>query len=169
MSSSNTQTLVVIGSGPGIGVSTASLFASKKFNNVALLSRDSARLATDRQRILDAAKEANRNVDVELWTTDITDSASLQSTLTTVQERMPNITCVLFNAARVAPSELLAHDENEMILDFKVGGCCQIETSKRTQQLMILRRSRILGFTPRSSGQFRFLKNFQRNQTPRFS
>jgi hypothetical protein len=40
--------LVVIGSGPGNGLSAASVFASRKFDKIALIARDSARLAKEK-------------------------------------------------------------------------------------------------------------------------
>ncbi len=53
--------LVVIGSGPGIGVATASLFAQKRSGKIALLARNASRLQEDKSSVLDAARQAGKN------------------------------------------------------------------------------------------------------------
>jgi NAD(P)-dependent dehydrogenase (short-subunit alcohol dehydrogenase family) len=120
MASSTSETLVVIGSGPGIGVSTASLFALKKFNKVALISRDKKRLEQDRETVLSfLSSRTDKKVDVKTWSTDVIDSASYKKVLGEV-EKFGEITCVVFNPARVEPSELFTFDENEIVKDFMV-------------------------------------------------
>lgn len=118
MASSTSETLVVIGSGPGIGVSTASLFALKKFNNVALISRDKKRLEQDRKTVLSfLSSRTGKKVEIKTWSTDVVDSASYKKVLDEV-EKFGEITCVVFNPARVQPSELFTFDENEIVKDF---------------------------------------------------
>jgi short-subunit dehydrogenase len=120
MASSASETLVVIGSGPGIGVSTASLFALRKFNKVALISRDKKRLEQDQETVLSfVSSKNNREIDVKTWSKDITKSASYKKVLEEV-EKFGKITCVIFNAARVEPSELFTFDEDEIVKDFMV-------------------------------------------------
>jgi NAD(P)-dependent dehydrogenase (short-subunit alcohol dehydrogenase family) len=120
MASSTAETLVVIGSGPGIGVSTASLFALKKFSKVALISRDKKRLEQDRETVLSfLASRTDKKVDVKIWSTDVIDSASYKKVLEEV-EKFGEITCVVFNPARVEPSELFTFDQNEIVKDFMV-------------------------------------------------
>jgi NAD(P)-dependent dehydrogenase (short-subunit alcohol dehydrogenase family) len=111
--------LLVVGSGPGIGVSTASLFAQKKFDKIALISRDKSRLSQDRDTILQSVKATDRKVEVETWSVDITDTAAFKAVLEET-EKFANFSCVLFNAARVEPSELLTFPEEEIVRDFKV-------------------------------------------------
>ena len=111
--------LVVIGSGPGIGLATASLFASYKFSKIALISRQSARLGEERAAVLQAAKAAGRNIEVFTFSQDIRETESFQRTLKRVEE-LGEISCVHFNAARVGPSNLLTYDEKEVISDFMV-------------------------------------------------
>jgi NAD(P)-dependent dehydrogenase (short-subunit alcohol dehydrogenase family) len=113
------QTLVVIGSGPMIGVSTASLFAARKFSNIALVSRDPTRLSQDRDSVIAAAAAAGRTVDVRTWSVDIKDTPAFAKALKEV-ETMGPMSCVLFNAARVGPSEIFKFPEEEIIEDFKV-------------------------------------------------
>jgi NAD(P)-dependent dehydrogenase (short-subunit alcohol dehydrogenase family) len=114
-----TSTLLVVGSGPGIGVSTASLFASRKFNKIALISRDPERIKEDRESVLQNARKAGRNVEVKTWNVDVTDTIALQKILKEV-ERFGSVSCVLFNAARVGMSKLLEFEESEILKDFMV-------------------------------------------------
>jgi short-subunit dehydrogenase len=113
------QTLVLIGSGPMIGVSTASLFATRQFSNIALISRNATRLAQDRESVLSAAKAANKNVEVRTFATDITNTPAFEKVLREV-ETMGRISIVVFNAARVGPSEMFKFSEDDIIQDFKV-------------------------------------------------
>ena len=111
--------LVVIGSGPGIGLATASIFASHKFNRIVLISRQSARLEKDRAAVLQTAKAAGKNIEVFTFSQDIRETESFRRTLKRVEE-LGEISCVHFNAARVEPSDLLTYDEKEVISDFMV-------------------------------------------------
>jgi short-subunit dehydrogenase len=115
----STQTLVVIGSGPMIGVSAASLFAARKFSNIALISRDPTRLAKDRDSVLSAAKAASKNITVRTFATDIKNTPAFEKVLKEV-ETMGRISVVVFNAARIGPSELFKFPEEEIIEDFRV-------------------------------------------------
>jgi short-subunit dehydrogenase len=115
----STQTLVLIGSGPMIGVSAASLFATRKFANIALISRDPARLSYDRDSVLVAARAAGKHVTVRTFATDIKNTPVFEKVLKEV-ETMGRISVVIFNAARVGPSELFKFPEEEIIEDFKV-------------------------------------------------
>lgn len=116
----SSSTLVVIGSGPGIGSTTASLFAKRQFNKIALVSRDKGRLEKDRTTVLKEAKDSSREVDVQTWSTDIANTNCFRETLNEIQG-LGKISCVLFNAARVEPTELLKCDEKEIMQDFMVG------------------------------------------------
>lgn len=115
----STQTLVLIGSGPMIGVSAASLFATRKFSNIALISRDATRLSNDRDSVLAAAKAAGKDVTIRTFATDIKNTPAFEKVLEEV-ETMGHISAVVFNAARVGPSELFKFPEEEIIEDFKV-------------------------------------------------
>jgi len=117
-SSSAANVLVLIGSGPGIGVATASLFAAQSpqvFSSIALVSRDATRLGIDRESILAASSHA---IKVRTFSQDITDSPGFERTLKEV-EKMGTVSCVLFNAARVEPSDLFEFPDEELMRDFK--------------------------------------------------
>jgi short-subunit dehydrogenase len=111
-------TLVVVGSGAGIGSSTAALFTAKKFNKVALISRSSTRLQNDRQTILDSLPTA-RKVEVKPWSVDIAETQKFETVLREIQ-LFGDVSCVIFNAARVEPSELFDFAEEEIVKDFMV-------------------------------------------------
>jgi NAD(P)-dependent dehydrogenase (short-subunit alcohol dehydrogenase family) len=131
-SGSKMPTLLVIGSGPGIAVSTASLFAQKKFGRIALISRSSSRLQTDKEFILSSflnfssSTQTPREVQIETWAVDITQSDKFQQVLGEVEEWSQKdgdlgVECVLFNAARVDFSSLCGgFDEKEVVYDFMV-------------------------------------------------
>lgn len=111
--------LLVIGSGPGIALSTAALFAEKKFNKVALLARSPERLPQDKAGILEILKsKGKKDIEVVTWSVDISNSAAFKKVLGEVEQKYDDLTCVLFNAAKVAPSQLLEYPEEEIVKDF---------------------------------------------------
>ena len=50
------KTLVVLGSGPGIGVAIAKTFSVRGFTHIALVSRNEERLRKDEDAVLDAVQ-----------------------------------------------------------------------------------------------------------------
>jgi NAD(P)-dependent dehydrogenase (short-subunit alcohol dehydrogenase family) len=68
------RTLVVLGSGPGIGVSIASLWAQHGFENIALLARDAGRFQIDARSVSEAAAAVEKTVNVKMWTVDLNNS-----------------------------------------------------------------------------------------------
>lgn len=113
------KTLVVLGSGPGIGVSTASTFAVRGFTHVALVSRDAERLKSDQDKVLDAIQERGYSCQVKAWTCDLTDFDALKRTLKEI-ESFGTLECVLFNAARVAGKPPLEEKLEDIERDFRV-------------------------------------------------
>ena len=110
------KVLVLIGSGPGIGVTTAALFASKGFD-VALLARNADRLKTEAQAVKDAS---NGKTKVETFSVDVADHNALKSTLEKVASSVGPPEVVVFNAARVGPSEFGSFTAEELLQDFKI-------------------------------------------------
>ncbi|KAK2630095.1 hypothetical protein QTJ16_000915 [Diplocarpon rosae] len=117
MSPATIPTLLLVGSGPGIGLATALLFAQRKFSRVALIARSARRLATEAATIKSSAPD--RDVSVHAWAVDITDSEQYRKILQEVGA-WGDVTCVIFNAARVQPSTLLEEPASEIMADFKV-------------------------------------------------
>ncbi|KAL2074648.1 hypothetical protein VTL71DRAFT_8427 [Oculimacula yallundae] len=110
-------TLLLIGSGPGLGVAISKHFAQQKFSKVAILSRDSARLSSEAKAI--EAFVTGKKVTVKTWSIDITNSEKFKTVLKEVGD-WGNVTCVVFNAARVQPSQLLEESEEEILKDFMI-------------------------------------------------
>ncbi len=107
---------IVVGSGPGIGVATASKFASNGFN-VALLSRSADRLQDDAAKVKKVAKE---DVIVQTYTADAGDHDALKETLDQIQKTMGSPEAVLYNVARIAPPSIGEVEPEYLIDDFKV-------------------------------------------------
>jgi NAD(P)-dependent dehydrogenase (short-subunit alcohol dehydrogenase family) len=113
------KTLLVLGSGPGIGVGVASTFSVRGFTHVALVSRDETRLKEDKGKVLDAIQERGYTCQVKTWVCDLTDLATLKKTLHEI-EGFGTLECVLYNAARVAGKPPLEEALETFENDFKV-------------------------------------------------
>lgn len=111
-----TKLLVIVGTGPGIGLSTATLFASKGFN-IALLSRNPDRLDEEVRKV-DAAGQGK--VKVVSFPVDVSDHVALKRTLEEVEQYMGKPEVVVFNAARIAKTIIGETREEDMTADFKV-------------------------------------------------
>ena len=113
--------LVVIGSGPGVGQTTAAHFANHGFKHVVLLSRDESRLAEDAK----AVKAAGDSITVDILSLDLsTDEATIKKALSMVDEKVKqagsSLEVLLYNAARVGPSKILEWDASGLEQDLKV-------------------------------------------------
>lgn len=115
-----TRLLVIVGSGPGIGLATATLFASKGFN-VALLSRNMARLEEDARKV---GVAGNGKVKVMPFPVDVSDHVALKKTLGEVEKYLGKPEVVVFNAARIAQTRIGEAKEEDIIGDFKVSELC---------------------------------------------
>lgn len=112
------KTLVVIGAGPGIGRSVTSLFASKRYSNVALIARRAEQLEIETKALEEAV---GTQVRIKTYTVDVIDTDALAKALDDSDATLGKPECVFYNAARVLPSQLLSHDVKEIEYDFKVG------------------------------------------------
>jgi short-subunit dehydrogenase len=95
------KTLLIVGSGPGIALKTALLFASQGFTNIALISRTQSNLDKTASSI--AAQHARVNISTHAC--DLSNSQSLTSALAAVEKALcgtPEV--ILFNAANVSPA-----------------------------------------------------------------
>jgi NAD(P)-dependent dehydrogenase (short-subunit alcohol dehydrogenase family) len=113
------RTLVVMGSGPGIGVAVACAFSVRGFTHIALVSRDKDRLAKDEDTVLDAIQERGYSCQVRTWACDLTDFDQLDKTLEEIRG-YGGLECILFNAARVAGSPPLEESIEAVEKDFRV-------------------------------------------------
>ncbi|KAL7791500.1 hypothetical protein V8C37DRAFT_381887 [Trichoderma ceciliae] len=117
MSSRSDNVVVIVGSGPGIGTNTASIFAAKKFNKIALIARNPAQLEKDAATV---ASAANGNVTVKTYSTDILDPARFAAALNQINQDLGTVEVVLFNAALVAESRHLEVSDDELLRDFSI-------------------------------------------------
>ena len=108
--------LYVVGSGPGIGLSTASTFASKGFIAIALFSRNSERLQGDAKAVL----KANPRARVTTYAVDIGDHAELKKALDEAQKAVGPPEVVLFNTARIAEAKIGEEPVENLMHDFQV-------------------------------------------------
>lgn len=111
------KTLLVVGSGPGIGRSVSTLFASKRYGKVTLIARNAEQLKTEKAALEEALGD---KVKVKTFALDVTDSAALLKAVDDSEAEFGKPECVFYNAARVLPSQLLSHDVKDMEYDFKV-------------------------------------------------
>ncbi|PKX91460.1 putative short-chain alcohol dehydrogenase [Aspergillus novofumigatus IBT 16806] len=129
------KTLLLIGSGPGIGVSVASLFAQRYFDNIALFARNPIQLEKDRETVLASAASVNRVVTVQTWQVDISDLRRLEEALFEVAQ-FGALECVYFNAARVAPSPFFDFPISGIEEDFKVSNLALYAVAKWAMPLL---------------------------------
>ncbi|KAK4235562.1 hypothetical protein C8A03DRAFT_46322 [Achaetomium macrosporum] len=111
------KTLLVVGSGPGIGRAVTTLFASKRYNNIALIARRAESLATEKAAV---EQGVGSQVRIETYAVDVTDSAALLKAVDDADAALGKPECVFFNAARVVPSAFFEHDVKEIEYDFKI-------------------------------------------------
>jgi len=129
MSTTNENKLIVIlGSGPGIGVGVASLFASRTFNRVALLSRNSERLQVDAESVRTESK--NKDAQIKTYAIDLADSKGLEKVLGDVERELGTPEVVVYNASHLTKSKLFAYGEGDVEFDLKVSAIGLYTTAK---------------------------------------
>lgn len=118
MSDRQHGTLMIIGSGPGIGNHVAITFATQGFDHIVLLARNEQRLEQDKAAIISKAERPG--ICVDTMQVDISDATALKKALKTLETVGHAIECIFFNAARIAPGELLSEPIETIEEDFKV-------------------------------------------------
>jgi NAD(P)-dependent dehydrogenase (short-subunit alcohol dehydrogenase family) len=120
MATPSTSTFVLFGSGPGIGLHVATLFAKKHFQHIILLSRDKDRLEEDAA----AVRAVRPGLRVTAMGCDLSSLQSVRDALVAVDQVLQadgtTLEVVCFNAARVRPTDLLTEPPEEYEKDFKV-------------------------------------------------
>lgn len=114
------RVLIVLGSGPGIGVGVASRFVQGGFDRVALISRNPQRLATDASTVSSAAAAASKTLTVKTYAVDVSESVKLEATLKQVVQDLGGPEVVVYNAARVGGGKFFEQSEESVDFDFKV-------------------------------------------------
>jgi len=113
--------IVVLGSGPGIGIGVASLFASRGFSRVALLSRNAERLQTDAKSVLGAVNGSeSHSVNVKTYSVDLADSKALERALGQIESDLGVPEVVVYNASHLTTSKFFNYTEEEINEDLKV-------------------------------------------------
>ncbi|OAL51031.1 short-chain dehydrogenase/reductase-like protein SDR [Pyrenochaeta sp. DS3sAY3a] len=113
-----TRALIVFGAGPGIGNNIAAEFASKGVDHVILLARNTERLQKEDAPFV--TKSAS-GVKVDTLRIDLADVDAVPSVLKQLDglTQGDDVEVVLFNAARIKPSDVLGVDVKEIEEDFK--------------------------------------------------
>lgn len=116
--SSSHGALIVFGSGPGVGVGVATLFAERGFEKIILLSRNATRLADDAEKI----RSARAGTTVHEVSADLGDAEQVQKGLKKVEDCLDGtpLECVLFNAARLGQSKLFEFSPANLGSDLQV-------------------------------------------------
>lgn len=110
------RTLLVVGSGPGIGRAVASIFASKRYTNIVLLARRLESLKQEQAAI----ETVTPGINVKTYAVDVTDSVAVGEALDDADAALGKPECIFYNAARVLPSSFFDHDVQDIEYDFKV-------------------------------------------------
>lgn len=110
--------IVILGSGPGIGVGVASHFASQTFGRVALISRNAERLKKDAETV--KANSGRTGLQVKTYAVDVGDVLALEKTLKEVAHDLGPPEVVVYNAARLRQSKFGDVPAEELTEDFQV-------------------------------------------------
>ncbi|KAI9833184.1 MAG: hypothetical protein M1819_003807 [Sarea resinae] len=125
--------LIVVGSGPGIGVGTASVFAANGFTHIALLSRNAERLLTDAKTVQQSTPAAH----VTTHPVDVADSAKLGEVLKAIEGELGAPECVLYNASKLGLSEVGEYSVEDYLEDFKIANVGLYQTATWALPLLV--------------------------------
>lgn len=114
---SDTKLLIMLGSGPGIGVGVSSLFAARGFNKIALLSRNAERLQVDAESV---KKAASSGTEVKTYSVDLADTKAIENALADVVKELGTPEVVVYNASHLTGSKLFKYSEEDIEIDLKV-------------------------------------------------
>lgn len=114
---SESKLLIMLGSGPGIGVGVSKLFASRGFDKIALLSRNAERLQNDAASV---KKAANPGAEVKTYPVDLADTKAIEKVLAQIEKELGTPEVVVYNASHLTKSKLGEYSEEEVETDLKV-------------------------------------------------
>jgi NAD(P)-dependent dehydrogenase (short-subunit alcohol dehydrogenase family) len=113
--------IIILGSGPGIGVGVAAYFASQGFDRVALLSRNAERLKVDAESVHSTVKQAGAAAaTVKTYPVDLADSPALLKVLEAVEKELGVPEVVVYNASLLARSKFFELREQDIEAGLKV-------------------------------------------------
>lgn len=110
------NTLVIVGAGPGISHKTAEVFAQKGFESIALIARNKERL----EKQAETLRKASSSTTVKIYTSDVGDDETLKKTFQQIEKDFGPPEVVLFNAARIEPSEIGKEPASSILKDFQI-------------------------------------------------
>jgi NAD(P)-dependent dehydrogenase (short-subunit alcohol dehydrogenase family) len=123
----SSRLIIVLGSGPGIGVHVAAHFASHTFDKVALISRNAERLNEDSESVrkaVEAAKASSNitsySLEISTYATDLAVTSQIEETLNKIVKTLGKPEVVLYNAAMLVKSGLFEYSEADLELGWKV-------------------------------------------------
>ncbi|KAK4221415.1 hypothetical protein QBC38DRAFT_130263 [Podospora fimiseda] len=128
------RTILVLGAGPGIGRSVASLFGYKRFNTVVLIARRAQGLEVEQKAI---EEETGPQVQVATYALDITKTDDLIKALDDADAHFGKPEVVFYNAARVLPSAFFTHAVEDIEYDFKINVSALYVISQRYVRHMV--------------------------------
>ncbi|KAK0631238.1 hypothetical protein B0T14DRAFT_400349, partial [Immersiella caudata] len=109
------RTLLVLGSGPGIGRSVTTLFASRRYGKVVLIARRAGQLKIEKEVV-----ESISGVQVGTYAVDLTDTKALLAALDDADATYGKPEAIFYNAARVLPSAFFDHPVEDIEYDLKI-------------------------------------------------
>lgn len=134
------STLVIVGAGPGLGLSLAEKFGKKDFN-VALIARNQDRLDTLQASLTDM------NIKSAGFSADVTNEQQIADAFTQVRETFGQIDVLVYNAGVIAPvsaAETTADIANQHMQVNIIGG---ISSAQQVIPEMIERKQGTIFFT----------------------
>ncbi|KAK4462650.1 hypothetical protein QBC42DRAFT_267354 [Cladorrhinum samala] len=111
------KTILVLGAGPGIGRSVASLFAAKRHHNVVLIARRAEQLEVEKKAL---EETAGSQVKIKTYALDLTKTGDLTKALDDADAMFGKPEVIFFNAARVLPSAFFTHPVEDIEYDLKI-------------------------------------------------
>ena len=135
MQHTDSKTITIFGTGPGIGQAVAAEFATRGFDHVILLARNLQRLEDAKANILHDL--GTKTVRISTVTVDLSEPESITNACQHLDQLSPIIEVVLYNAARVAPTSLFDTAVKDIEQDFKV---CRtlMDNSMLTEQTTVI-------------------------------
>ncbi|KAB7530270.1 SDR family NAD(P)-dependent oxidoreductase [Flagellimonas olearia] len=119
----DTKTILIIGAGPRVGLSTASKFFKEGFK-ILLISRDGSRLERMKKDI-----SGNGQV-VSVYEADVADSNTLLNTFKEIISAHGTIDAILYNVAHIVHNNILEESEEGLVHDYRVNVIGLLTASK---------------------------------------
>ncbi|WP_028778595.1 SDR family NAD(P)-dependent oxidoreductase [Shimazuella kribbensis] len=136
----NKPLLVIIGSGPGIGLSVAKKFGTQGFQ-VILVSRTQESLERNTKELQE------QNIESYGVSADAADSESLKKAIKQIKSAYGVPDVLVYNVANIVPGDALTLAEQQLIDDFKVNTVGALTSAQQVIPEMIERKQGTLFFT----------------------